>query len=349
MNWEVFIGDGEDIAPYDLTGKDLSVYLVNAFCRIKVENFTTNGNILMFTWEGKDQRYAGTYQLTLIENEGKEDMHTLDESDAFELVRCSCMEEEDNDDNVEEVTLSSRFDVLRVYPIVPEIGENGNWIVDGEDTGQPARGERGEIAEIAYVYFDVDGSMDLNCSIVAGDSSLERGFGLSDDGYLTLDGTVDGVTGNSPSTSVASFENLLEVSAWEYDGNGKKYFPEDKFEQAINGLCSVLYKGVIYHAVLAENRMVIFSSYYIPDAHLRYKNVYQFAVNIDTREVMENSETLPPLEESPLTENLDENTSFLLATGEGVRTIPVMGLLGELVNIILDLQNRVSELEQKIN
>ena len=95
--------------------------------------------------------------------------------------------------------------------------------------------------------------------------------------------------------------------------------------------------------------MVIFSSYYIPDAYLRYKNVYQFAVNIDTREVMENSETLPPLEESPLTENLDENTSFLLATEEGVRTIPVMGLLGELVNIILDLQNRVSELEQKIN
>ena len=47
----------------------------------------------------------------------------------------------------------------------------------------------------------------------------------------------------------------------------------------------------------------------IPFAYLRYKNVYQFAVNIDTREVMENSETLPPLEESPLTENLDENTS----------------------------------------
>lgn len=186
LNWEVFIGEGEDIVPYDLTGKDLSVYLINAFCRTKVENFTTNGNILMFTWEGKDQRYAGMYQLTLIENEGKKDMRTLDESDAFELVRCSCMEDEDNEDNVEEVTLSSKFEALRLYPIVPEIGENGNWFVDGKDTGKPARGEKGAVADIAYVFFEIDNEMNLNCESAYGDESLPTTFGLTEDGYLTL-------------------------------------------------------------------------------------------------------------------------------------------------------------------
>lgn len=186
MNWEVFIGDGEDIAPYDLTGKDLSIYLVNAFCRIKVENFTTNGNILMFTWEGKDQRYAGTYQLTLIENEGKTDMRTLDECDAFELVRCSCMEDEEDGDSVEEVTLSSKFEALRLYPIVPEIGENGNWIVDGVDTGKPARGEAGSAVEIAYVSFNVNGLMELVMNYSYGDEIIPN-FSLSEDGYLNLE------------------------------------------------------------------------------------------------------------------------------------------------------------------
>lgn len=348
MNWEVFIGDGEDIAPYDLTGKDLSVYLVNAFCRIKVENFTTNGNILMFTWEGKDQRYAGMYQLTLIENEGRADMRTLDECDAFELVRCSCMEDEENGDSVEEITLSSKFEALRLYPIVPEIGENGNWIIEGEDTGQPARGEKGEVAEIAYVYFDIDGGMDLSCSVVAGDNSLEEGFGLSDDGYLTLDGNVNGVTGNSPSSSTASFTNLVEVESWEYEG-GKTYFPANKFDKALEVDSLVSYRGVIYSKVLAENLVVVFSSACIPDAYVKHKNVYQFAVNVETRELVENSISIPPLEESPIAENIDEDTSFLVTTNDGVAKIPVMSLLGEMVNMILDLEQRVSELEQKIN
>jgi hypothetical protein len=187
LNWEVFIGEGEDIVPYDLTGKDLSVYLINAFCRTKVENFTTNGNILMFTWEGKDQRYAGMYQLTLIENEGKEDMRTLDESDAFELVRCSCMEDEDNEGAVEEVTLSSKFEALRLYPIVPEIGENGNWFIEGKDTGKPARGEGGSAVEIAYVSFNVNGLMELVMNYSYEDEVTIPDFSLDEDGYLTLE------------------------------------------------------------------------------------------------------------------------------------------------------------------
>lgn len=187
LNWEVFIGEGEDIVPYDLTGKDLSVYLINAFCRTKVENFTTNGNILMFTLEGKDQRYAGMYQLTLIENEGKEDMRTLDESDAFELVRCSCMEDEDNEGAVEEVTLSSKFEALRLYPIVPEIGENGNWFIEGKDTGKPARGEAGSAVEIAYVSFNVNGLMELVMNYSYDDEVTIPDFSLDEDGYLTLE------------------------------------------------------------------------------------------------------------------------------------------------------------------
>lgn len=139
MRWEIFMGEDENAVPYILDGKDISVYLTSAFGRIKIEDFTTEGNIIRLTWEGKEQKTAGTYQMVLIENENGDDMRTIDVCDAFELVRCSCYED-DNESDIEELDLSSRFDVLKIYPIIPQIGENGNWWVDGEDTGKPAKG-----------------------------------------------------------------------------------------------------------------------------------------------------------------------------------------------------------------
>lgn len=50
-----------------------------------------------------------------------------------------------------------------------------------------SKGEQGEVASLAYMYFEIDGGMNLNYTVVAGGDSLATGFGLSDDGYLTLE------------------------------------------------------------------------------------------------------------------------------------------------------------------
>jgi hypothetical protein len=139
LSWEIFIHDGDEVLPYDLTGKAISVYLINAFATVKIKDFITEDNVLSFTWEGSEQRFAGVYQLTLVENENTDTMLTFDECEAFELVRCSC-----SDDDIEKVELSSKLNMVRVYPIVPVIGPNSNWWVDGVDTGKPSRGEKGE-------------------------------------------------------------------------------------------------------------------------------------------------------------------------------------------------------------
>lgn len=144
LSWEIFITENGKTLPYDLSGKNISVYLVNAFGRVKIDKFFVEGNLLSFSWEGSEQKHAGVYQMTLIENEGESSMHTLDKCDAFELVRCSCFEEDDDNDIVKDVELSSTLDLTRIYPIIPQIGENGNWWVDGKDTGKPSRGEKGE-------------------------------------------------------------------------------------------------------------------------------------------------------------------------------------------------------------
>lgn len=139
LSWEIFIHEGDEKLPYDLTGKDISIYLVNAFDVVKIEEFVTENNVLSFTWEGSEQRYTGVYQMTLVENEGTDTMITFDECEAFELVRCSCSDDEE-EETIEKVELSSSLNMVRVYPIVPVVGPNGNWWVDGKDTGKPSTG-----------------------------------------------------------------------------------------------------------------------------------------------------------------------------------------------------------------
>ena len=134
--WEIFLGKDKDKGKYDLTGKKLTIYLVSAFERIKISDFTTEFNVLRFTFEGKEQKHAGRYQLTFVENEGGDDTRTLNKCDAFEIVQNSCMETDD----LSVLNLSSSFDALRIYPIIPQVGPNRNWWVDGVDTGKSSVG-----------------------------------------------------------------------------------------------------------------------------------------------------------------------------------------------------------------
>ena len=127
--------------PYDLSGKNLSLYLSHQFGKIKIEAFSINENVLSFTYLGKDQKYSGKYSLTLVENEGVEGMHTVDECDAFELVKCSCIVGGSEESNVKivKVELSSTMEVgLR-----GEKGEKGDKGDKGDDGKDGAPGPQG--------------------------------------------------------------------------------------------------------------------------------------------------------------------------------------------------------------
>jgi hypothetical protein len=143
IHWSIYSTHGKEITPYDLTGKDLKLYVSTIYGKEETHNFEIDGNVVIFSFAGKDQKYTGRYQLILVENEGKEDMRVIDECDAFELVLCLCMEDEVNDDeNIGNdcVEVSSEIKIYRIDPIIPEVGENGNWFVSGKDTGKPSSG-----------------------------------------------------------------------------------------------------------------------------------------------------------------------------------------------------------------
>lgn len=123
-------------AGYFLEGKDLKLYITSpSRVRTEVTDFSVSGSLVCFIFHGEDQHEPGIYTLTLIENKGVSGMLTFDCCDALQLVEWSCLA---GDNIPDELTLESDAVVSLVHPIVPTIGENGHWFVDGVDTGKPA-------------------------------------------------------------------------------------------------------------------------------------------------------------------------------------------------------------------
>jgi hypothetical protein len=110
--------DGQRL-PYDLAGKSLQLFVGNDYGKKEVTGWKAKGNVIEWTFLGKDQKDKGAYQLILVENAGKEGMVTVDTCKAFTLVEHSCEEDVDggSDIVIETVTLESE---VALAPVVKE-------------------------------------------------------------------------------------------------------------------------------------------------------------------------------------------------------------------------------------
>lgn len=79
--------------PEDFSGKTLKVLMRSVKETVEVTDFEIDGNVISWTYFGKDQKSGGTYSFTLIENEGKPEMFTTDACNALLLVNCSCQQD----------------------------------------------------------------------------------------------------------------------------------------------------------------------------------------------------------------------------------------------------------------
>lgn len=81
--WKVLNDDGE---PYILDGRNMTLYLRTAKNQNAIyDQLSINGNTVSCIFRGKNQSILGKYHLVLVENEGQDNMHSLD-IDAVELV-----------------------------------------------------------------------------------------------------------------------------------------------------------------------------------------------------------------------------------------------------------------------
>lgn len=118
--------------PEDFAGKSLKLYMRTAYSETEVEDFSVSGNVLSWTFPGAAQKATGTYTFTLVENEGLDDMATIDACDALKLVACTCSAE-----CAESVEVASDIDVpANGRTPVFETGETETL-----DPGSPATSE----------------------------------------------------------------------------------------------------------------------------------------------------------------------------------------------------------------
>lgn len=119
--WEVFARINGERQPYNLSGKQLNLIVNSPLDSMVADEWTAEGNVVTWTFRGKAQKYVGSYQLVLIENQGEDGMVTVDTCNAFELVAHSCEETsgEGGDIVIEDVALESE---VAFAPIIKEVG-----------------------------------------------------------------------------------------------------------------------------------------------------------------------------------------------------------------------------------
>lgn len=187
--WTVNDRDGKALPLQD---KEVHLYYTCERGRFEADIEVQGTNVVAWYFLGRDQRALGNYTLSLeiLQSDGKRSIKK-DMCDAFTLVGKGC-EENTGHGNGHinkggEITLVTDLDIYRISPMIPYVGYNGNWFVDGVDTKQPARGEKGDVVDASYMIFDVDGNMNLNLTFMSTNDQLELDFEINEDGYLTLD------------------------------------------------------------------------------------------------------------------------------------------------------------------
>lgn len=122
VKWHIYKKDGDIREAYDLTGKELLFEYATRYRKKQIDEYRILGNMIEWSFLGKDQVSLGSYMLILTENKGKEGMVTVDACEAFTLVRYSCEENIDGSDDIVIQTIELESDVI-LAPSVVYVGD----------------------------------------------------------------------------------------------------------------------------------------------------------------------------------------------------------------------------------
>lgn len=199
--------NNKDGSPYDMSGKEVRLFMTHRYGReevacsvVRLPDGSVN-NVIRWDFSGDDQKVLGPYALT-VRIYNAEDMKLIrkDICEAFELVAVSCMECEEGGDAVindgGDLILSSKLDIYRFGIPKIYIGSNGNWFIDGVDTGRSALG--GGPGLVSRIYsksdfgstFDEDSVVDTFNAHAINDLAQRVAFMEGDD-YLRLSNMTD--------------------------------------------------------------------------------------------------------------------------------------------------------------
>lgn len=148
---------GSDLGPLD--NYKLRLFYTCNKGRYEVTDFRHDNFTLSWKFKASEQKVLGDYTLTLeIYTKGGVYVVSQDYCGAFSLVGRSCEETSRRSlvtgGVTETLMLTSEIAVVRALPVIPEIGENGNWFIEGKDTGIRAKANSTTMGENGNWYID---------------------------------------------------------------------------------------------------------------------------------------------------------------------------------------------------
>lgn len=138
--WNFNLRTAEDeVEVFPLEGKPLRLTLITPRGKKELIDYAVKGSVIEWDFASDYQKAYGDYSLMLevLSPSGKVLM-TSDQCGFVRLTDKSCFSQGATASDT--ITLSSELTIVRIMPVYPEIGENGNWWVDGVDTGHSSIG-----------------------------------------------------------------------------------------------------------------------------------------------------------------------------------------------------------------
>lgn len=343
--WKIYAVSGGTEKPYDLSGRNLTLYLRSPFGKEKVQSYSIETNTIRFTFYGKDQVHTGEYTLTLVENEGRENMQTVDECKAFALVLCSCDAGGDKESKVEITTLELRTQ-MQVGPVGPK-GDKGEKGDPGPQGPVGPQGESGSYEKYFGPILDGVPEEDIVWDRSTGKATIDMGeLGFTHIVYPTLTNTYD-VFYKVVSLAELRANPQLELDANKSGDHGDVYFSES------GGIITLTLDGTpkIYDypwkAVVHNNGVVPLSEVFLPESAAKKSDLVEYVKHTE----------LGDFEAEVVDVKLAQKQDKL-KSGENIKTINGQSILGK-GNITIEggegsyddteIQNKLTELSERID
>ena len=244
VRWSIKkVVDGER-QPYELAGKELVLRYRTPYGLKEATEWKTEGNTIVWTFRGREQKSLGSYELILTENGGKDGMVTVDTCRAFKLVAHSCEETDGSggDIVIEDVVLESEVTFAALRGPQGERGPEGPQGPQGERGPQGEPGPQGPKGEDGYDDTEIKAQLaglDQRLTVVE-ENGGGTGGGTSPS-FTSVEVSVDDTTGD-PRAEAEIAGNTLKIDFFGLKGEqgpqgpqGDDGMPGEKGEQGAVG------------------------------------------------------------------------------------------------------------------
>ena len=134
VTWKLNKPDG---GAFDISGLRLRLFYTCANRQGEVPSFATSGNPLQWVFTADKQVHSGDYSLRLVIYQYNQLICTLYYLNAFALssagTTAGIISQQTDEGNF--LALQSVAEFYKFAPVIPVVGQNGNWFINGEDTG----------------------------------------------------------------------------------------------------------------------------------------------------------------------------------------------------------------------